>query len=368
VPTTVFYLLSLYCFFRFVNSEKSHYLGLAGLFFVFSAFLRDANAVVYIAGYIPLLFIFRNRLNLRAFRAGSLSLALAFIPFVFTNKVTYGGLLSTGRSTAIAKQLEMGQPFIPFSIEDLSTVTYHHILSFLPVLALLGILGMIAAHKLSTPKERRTRVAFLVSILVVMATTIIVYGSRPNLFGFGTGWLFSSPTRYFLPIYIFLVVYTASLIQYLCARVNSFGKIIAVFIVLALAVSFFNLSFDNAGRSLPQSRNSVIRLSYQAATIDSLPQDSVIFTQKGDKIVFPSREAAIVFTEEALREHPFYPLRLPIVDIRSDVLPVIDELLDDGKSVYVTAEAEELITALRAERYEMVEIDGEWLYKLERDR
>lgn len=365
LPTVVFYLLSLYYFFRFVNTRKSSYLGLASLFFVVSVFLRDANVITYIAGYIPLLVIFRERLNLRAVLTGFFSLALTLIPFGFINVIIYGGFFATGRSTIVAGGSEVGKPLIPFNIEYLSSVVYHHIFDFLPLL-LLGILGMIAAYKLSPREERKTRMGFLVSVLVVMAATVLVYGSRPGLYGFGTGWLISSPTRYFLPIYIFLAVYVAALVRYMCVKAHGWGRTTAVLLVLALVVSFFNLSFGDAQNSLPDQRGRMARFSQQAATINRLPQDSIVFAQNLDKIVFPTRDVGIVFTEAALEERPFYALQLPIVDISSDVIPVIEEMLDNGKSVYVTADAKELITELRAGRYKVLESGAEWLYKIER--
>ncbi len=361
LPSLVIYILSMYCFFKFINSQKVAYLGLAAVFFVFAAFLRDVNAPVYIAGYLPLVIGFWNHLfTLRSFLTGFIFLGSTFLLFSLVNWMVYGGFLTTGRTLAESGTAEVRGTYVPFKMNILSEVSYHHIVDFLPVL-LLGILGMVAAQRFSSPVERRRRAVFLISTLLTVLATLVVFGSRPNVFGFGTGWLFSSPTRYFLPIYIALSIYLAIFLRHLLDQTQFIYRMATIILIITIVVSFCITSFGDSDGSLPNKKREVYKCWNKSHVIDTLPLEAVIIAQKADKYAFPSKEVIIISNRMVTGEASSRKTGM-------DTVRVVDDLLEDGKPVYIVdntiAILYKALMDANTKPYRLTQTKRDWLYRV----
>jgi hypothetical protein len=156
----------------------------------------------------------------------------------------------------------------------------------------------------------------------------------------------ASVARYMMPVYLLLAcgayVFVRELLSLRMKRIS--GLVVSVLLVSLVAGSF-------ASNALPSLVAFEHAYSGVESVVSDLPDNSVIFTRTFDKLIFPTRNVALVYTSSDLSQNPDLRFILPILDIDRDVVPVVRQLLRDGFHVYLARDVDDLADHLARQGY-----------------
>lgn len=279
---------------------------LFGLTLGLALMIRPSEALwVFLSILVILIFVRRN-FKLSSFLVAVLGLLLVFLPVLGLQKITYGNFFTTGYHLTLPENSKSFLSFLMpfgFDIVILSKNIFDYLIYLFWWLAVPFFFGLIFIpfKSASLPYGFRRKISlwFIIFILVFLWLSFY-YGS----------WQVSdrldektsvgvSFVRYFLPIYILSVPFVALGIWRFIRMWRKIGKTIGLFIVpliviLSLRVVWWegDESVLNISRTLKgygEIRNQAIRI---------VPKNTVILTERGDKIFFPAREVVPYFRKK----------------------------------------------------------------------
>lgn len=331
VPSVGFFLMSLVLFLTYLKTSKTWQIILSSVFLSISVLVRPYS-VVFMVGYFAAIPILRRRLCFKSLVIGGACFLIVLAPVLIVNDYAYGhpfmiGLTSTAGIVEIATTERL-------QIEAYLIAFINHVLGLTPLLFLLGIFGGAIVLKENRTQSQSVLLAHLVS---VSAVSFVVFGSLSRTYGFYEVTPIASVSRYLMPIYLLLSCFAYAFVRRL---IDLRMKRISLLVVSLLLVSLLAGSLtSNALPSLVTTRQN-----YDAAreVIRALPQESVVFTRTLDKLVFPGRNVALVYTNADVAQNPYLRYMVPVVNIDRDVIPVIQKLLLDGVHVFLAEDVDDL--------------------------
>jgi len=186
---------------------------------------------------------------------------------------------------------------------------------------------------------------------------VVYYGSNPTFYGFLSTRLQSSLSRYFLPVYVFLVILTIYFVDYF--RMNKKTK---VFFVTSLILTFQIFTLTAAG-SLIDLLNTNKRALFINDFVVSTPEKSVFIVKQYDKFVVPYRSVMLMYNEEDLERHP-YLLHFYTLLKKDELTSIVSELIADDYNVYMSFESESMRKFV-SESFAIKDMN-EYFYKVDR--
>lgn len=225
----------------------------------------------------------------------------------------------------------------------------NHIAMLSPVLFTLGVFGAVVVCKRHRAPAENALLAHLVTVSLASFAT---FGFLTRTFAFYEVSPVASVSRYLMPVSLLLAVCACVLVR----RVIDLGmKRVSILLMSLLLVSLVSGSF--ASNALPSLVMGEQRYSSMQVVIDALPENSVVFTRTFDKLIFPHRNVALLYTNSDLATNPDLRFFVPIVDIDRDAIPAIRKLLLDGVRVFLFADVEDLAYHLARQGYVVSRID-----------
>lgn len=344
-PSFSMYLVSLGCILAATKRKSVFLPAISGTALGLCFFIRQANAI-YIIALLALLFTLRKKLDMRqwsAFLATAGTMALATMTM---NKLVYGSLYRSGQIAG-----SKGGPFQTiFPKMDFNAVLNslsNHLVAYLPLLLVLGIVGFVLACKGKPGTSMKALNTFMASLAVL---TVVSYASRSGTWSFSTYSITSSMARYFIPLYAVVIIYASLYLEYALRR----GRKTAVLLVLTVTLcmyalfTFGDLEYMNLQRLV--TRAETIGQA-KASLLASFDQPIVVFTKHCDKDLYDDVQVGLCYTREDVAREPDIKALFPIVDIEREVLPAIDHLLEDGYLVLAASDCPELLVTLTERGY-----------------
>ena len=348
VPSLSFFLLSLFGFLKYMKSSKTWQVVISSLCLAIAIYLRTYSAL-FLVGYAAIVLLARKRLHVKSFAIGVASFLLFVTPVFLTNSLVYGGPFRFGPSFTQQKTFELaaGQSI---TVQVFQVAFVNHVALTAPVLFAMGILGLVEIFRRKRTQMENTFLAQLGTISVV---AFVAFGPLSRTYGFYDVTPVASVTRYLMPVQL-LIAFCAYIFV---KRLRDIGmKRLSMVLVAVLLVSLVAGSF--ASNALPSLVTSQQKYSNGEEVIQALPENSVIFTRTFDKLIFPSRNVAIIYTNSDLTQNPDLKFIVPIVDIDRDVVPVIRKLLHDGFHVYLAEDVDDLAAHLIRAGFAVVRVDA----------
>jgi len=347
VPSLSFYLISLVALMKYVDSSKILHGVLSSLFLAISILLRPYTAL-FIAGYIAAIIVMRKRVSLKSFVISSASLPVFLVPVFILNQYAYGAPFKIGLTTTINVFELLTSQALGFSAYWIAFL--NHIVLLAPVLFVSGTFGCVGILKRpQSPVEK----ALLAHLVAVSAISFAAYGFLTRTYSFYEPNPAASVSRYLMPVYLLLAC--CSYIFVKAAR-DKGPRWVSTLIISILMISLVGGSF--ASNALPSLLMTQQRYSAAEQMIHDLPPGSVVFTRTFDKLVFPLRDVALVYTNSDLADNPDLRFHVPIVNIDTEVIPVIRKLLIDGVHVFLTEDVDDLADHLVSFGYLITRLDG----------
>lgn len=366
VPALILVFLSYYTFLRFVESKKIAYLILTSIFIEVAIFLRPIEILPITAFFVILLLLYRKSFNFNSIAISGFILFILSSTNLFLNKSVYGGFFSIPEIMRVRSYQEnMDYSIVPFdpNIYYLSFLNYVILVEIVFVMAVMGI---IYTYLRGNIHQKR----FTTAVLVYCLSVFIFYGARGTTYGFDAVNISAVINRYFLPIsvisYLFAGVFISVLFSYF--KKTTQIKLAISTLILLIMISSLLLNIVNTGGV--DDRSSIMqRWSERLEVIRQLPEDSMILSSEGDKYIFPTRNIAIIYIAESPKiiERPDTALIYRILDMDTEIVPLIIKLNNDKINVYITHERNTLPIIYRLEkddRFKLEKVET-WLSKIE---
>lgn len=350
ISAFTFLLIGVLYFFRLLKNMKLSYYILFALFIAASLVIR----IDYILLLIPLFIIFLT--YYKRFKVTYLFIAMIIFmivisPVPFLNKQLYGGYLTTGYQLALNEFKHDESDLIPLAVPTfkleiiLQTLTKYYI-AFLPIFFLGTILGMI---KLTKSKMHITYVFY---VILLSITTIIYWGSGIFYGLDGYAVMFSSYTRYFLPLYVFSLPFLVSFVF----SVSRKTRLISILLCTVLIIHSVNLVLFSPQGFLETKQQKEKYQQLNKDIVDHTEQNSLIITNYWDKVIFPDRRVAV-------------PLFL---DNDTKLSDNINELIEMNFSIYIMEDPKNLpydeYDQLTKKEYELIRVGKLFMYEVKRKR
>jgi len=293
--------------------QKNYLLVILGAFFVGLALIIRTNEFLWILGLLALLLVvYKQKVKWQYLVIFGAALALVFVPIFYYNQLTYGNFLSFGylrlqNGTDLASQLPAEFKtntsnyynlikfiILPFGLHPKPMLAsfYAYIIKLFWWPALTAICGLFIFFR--KYHSQAQAVYFL-----------IAFGVSLYLWAYYGSWIFAdvmtlqlnhlgiSYVRYFLPIYILGLPLAAIALVYLVnlfknAKIRKLASVFLILITVGFLLSALFISGEDNLVKTSQYLKNYSKINQQVIT--ATEANSVIISERGDKIFFPERK------------------------------------------------------------------------------
>lgn len=350
VPAFTFAMLSLYCFYKGVTKQNVIFLSLSGFFLSFAAHIRITEIMFILPIIVIYLLIEKNRnLEKNFFFPGILlligPLVLSYIikMFIGHNQTTLSNTLiqsnDLSRIYFLLNQFIHNIAFYPITFNNF-------IFGYSPLLFSLVLFNLIYSFK---NEKILTKRIFLYSSSALCLIYFLFYGYMSGTWDYmSETWKFTAPVeasmaRYFLPIYAVFCIHAAILLHNMSSTKSKQKRMMAITLITILILGFNILSINVLSVNV-ERLNNYDKLN---ENVQNLSIKSVIFTKYYDKVLSLDVDVAVYRTYEDVELNPDLKYFFDPVKIEDDIIPLIDELLSSGISVYIIYDADDLLGLLK---------------------
>ena len=285
IPSLSLWIASLYYLLKFFKDEDLIAGSTSLVLGILSVAIRPPH-IFLILPHLVILLASLKKLVKQPFRILILisPSAILFIFYLFLNWQTYGSPLLTGRMllpyTISNSSPLQPLPLLKFDLKALKDSLYLYVFQFTPLLLLLGVLGTL--NSIKCPRKEKL---FLFSLFPTACIHAIFSGANSKLYGFGVLQIHSSVARYFLPLYLILLIASIKIISIIPHKLAALS-LIALAIVLTHSLVF-------GAQSLPYLKYARGELRASRQTDIRTPTDCIVVTKFLDKVAVPEREVLV---------------------------------------------------------------------------
>jgi hypothetical protein len=362
IPAVTFSIIALYCFHKGIQTGKNTYIGCAGLFCLYAVFTRTSEIVIFgsiLIGLLAARWGFTKKIQLKEM--------IIFISIFLVLRILWTA--SNSSLNAQTVDINTGGGGIGYQFEYLmnnigiyANSFMDYIVGYPPLLFVLACFGVISIYS-SKDKMQQFFTFFFIGLFLLFFG---LYGFRGETWGFENVSIDSSMARYFLINYAIMSIFAAAFLTSFFKR-QDHSRIVALCLLLIVLTSTTTIfeSDNNLIRAKDRLNNWG---SLNRETVDTTPENAVIFTRAFDKVFMLERQVAVYRTEEELRAQPDMAYWYTPANIEKDLVPLIDKMLSDGVPVYVTQEATELFQHLeKNDRYKLIAVTkNNMIWKVEK--
>lgn len=284
--------------------KKRWYSFFAGVFFGLALALRPSEAGWMIAGLLFALLASRGAMKRLSFRFAFLGAAAPLFLVGYMQYLVYGGVFSNGYVSAGGAGVARlaSRFFLPFGFDAPDAVavvgTYAlQLFWWLSLPALLGFTAVFLRWGIGAVAFRRRMFLWLMAVLAALLWFGSYYGSwevRDRIDG-GVS-IGVSYVRYFLPLSVLIVPIMALGLIRTARSLSRFSRSAVAVLVVTLVYCSLRAVWWGGDDSLAAVRETLARNAEVREHMLALASpDAVIVTDRGDKIIFPHREAMAEF-------------------------------------------------------------------------
>lgn len=363
LPNVPFISLLLISFYFLLKSDKmpfSH-LFISATLFGLAVAIRPSEFIWEVALLLGVIVLARDKIKFSHVVLFLIISAAAVFPSVYYQKTLYGGYLTSGYAQLEPENLQactscqLVKSFIlPFGLHPnlVASNIWTHYLSRLWWLSLITLLGLVSF--LVQKKQSEKVFAYVMLSIFIFGWIGVYYGSWEftDKLTVHLNTLGLSYVRYFLPLFILAIPFTATGLLWLTSILKRRWEKIGMFVlVFGLFYASADLALSKKPDSIFNVKDRIEQYSLNAQHVNYLtPEDSVIVTVRKDKLFFPERK--VIHTFQAL-------------SLNSELSDIIKDLIKEVDVYYYALGAEptlELDNGLKLERVDS--IGEEILYKV----
>lgn len=362
VPAVTFSIIALYCFHKGIQTGKNTYVGCAGLFCLYAVFTRTSEIVIFgsiLLGLVAARWRFTGKIQLKEI--------IIFVSIFLVLRILW--TISNSSLNAQTVDINTGGGGIGYQFEYLmnnlgiyASSFMDYIVGYPPLLFVLACFGVISIYS-SKDKMQQFFTLFFIGLFLLFFG---LYGFRGETWGFENVSLDSSMARYFLINYAIMSIFAAAFLTSFFKR-HDHSKIVALCLLLIVLTS--TTTIFESGNNLIKETERLNGWGYlNRETVATTPENAVIFTRAFDKVFMLERPVGVYRTEAEIRAQPDMAYWYTPANIEEDLVPLIDKMLSDGISVYVTQEATELFRHLeKNNRYKLTPVTkNNMIWKIEK--
>lgn len=291
--------------------------GLAGLFIGLALAVRSSEVVWIGAVLLALFLIYRKEINWRQVVVFLVAGSLAFIPIFYFNQFLYGSSIAFGY-----QELSSGAPAVSVSILSgikkiilpfgfsLSRIWSHlgryflQIFWWLSLPAIIG-LGLVLWDWKRLSREQKLFLYFYVFIFLFLGAYYGSWSTYDNITP-GRVTIGNSHVRYWLPIYILSLPFVSLFVvkfSQLFRKKNLEYVFGAVTIFLIIILSGYS-ALRGDEESIVAVKKNILDYKLEKQTVLGLTSaDSIIITERSDKVFFPERKIIVGFDTNNLMNY-----------------------------------------------------------------
>lgn len=283
---------------------------------------------------IIILFWQGQKINIKKILLALLIFILVIAWFLYLNKFTYGSLFSFGylNLQTGATTSELTNSWLPFGF-DLRLILDNFFRYFVGlqvfhiIFALAGFVLMVFKIKKGT-HNATTHIwkKYIILSPIIFIVILLFYGSwniaDPLVKELNT--ISISYVRYFLPLYVWILPLVALGIKVLFYHRNKINYIAYLVIIIALSIASFKTAFFAQHDGLLATKDTINNYYQQFAAVKEIaPQNSVMITDRSDKIFFPYYKVVVPQGDLPLWE------RLEDITLYANIYYFTDKKLED---------------------------------------
>ncbi|MBU1164105.1 glycosyltransferase family 39 protein [Patescibacteria group bacterium] len=364
------FIISIYFLIKTLKDQKTIYVVIAAALLGVAIISRVSEMLWMLPAYFLVFAFFYKQIKIRYIYSSFAVLALCAIMLLTINQVLYSSPFATGYEevpaatfqSVINEEVDEGVT-APISVQQSSNPIVNLLKGYLlpfgfhPQRAILNFYtyypfffwwffiptcfgGLIYLVRLFQKEEdskfsKQILGSYLLIFIFVSAFLIIYYGSwriidrlDPKVVSLGTSYL-----RYFLFIYIFSLPFIGFLITEIIkfAKLKYLKPIVAVLLLLYFAFFSINLVMFKTDESIIAVKQRIDEYYVKAEKVFAItPEDSIIISERSDKIFFPQRRVMPSLQNE-------------------DLLRLLPRVIDQVPVYYYTYWAEEDLAFWEAE-------------------
>jgi hypothetical protein len=341
IPSLVFWLISLRYYQRFIDNGMVKYLIISIVMFGVSVAIRPPIAIL-LTFFIPItLFNYKKVLSKKNILFSLITIIFTILTFLGINKVLYGSFLSSGRSFIGS---EVGGSGFGSKLTRIIIVTelsvypiaFKNYLLPYSLLFVLGLTGLILVFR-NNHKSKQFGIGFVTLALFLF----LFFGGNPTQAGFYNAQIRGSLSRHFIPIGITLIIYASYFITKIEIYINKshLAKITKTFMAFAI-VTVLLITSLNGPASLDTVLHRTGYITHWVEFADLAPEKSVFVGKRQTTPIALKKPVLLIFDKDDLVENPNLNRFYPIIDLEKELLPLFDNLEQDGYTIYITAESE----------------------------
>ncbi len=304
----------------------------AGLFFGLALIVRTSEAL----WLLPLLFLmwifYLKRFGLMKLVLFLSGLFTAYLPAAYYNQLLYGSAFYGGYSelnSSIDEISQVGTAIVSGSalfklqeiIKKVEELVFYfgfkpgqswkmfegYVIKMFPILFFTGLFGFITLSYQNIVKSKKKQILFLIGGLLISIFLVLYYGSwkfhdNPDISRMTIG---NSYTRYWLPLYLWLMPIASWFVLRFSVALFSMGKmknnirkllrlfIQILFISVYVVTSLFFVLFGSEEGLVYWRYNNIGDKSAAQVALNNTEEDAVIISRYNDKYFFPSRKVIV---------------------------------------------------------------------------
>ena len=364
LPNVTFISLFLGGIYFFLKNEKIRWpdVLLSGFLIGLAISIRPAEVIWMIIVLLGIFILRKDQLKFSYVVLLLVMSSLAMVPSLSHQQSLYGDYLASGYSQLQSESFGTCQScevvksiFLPFGFHPtlIASNLWTHYLSRLWWLSLITLLGLVA-FLVQTKKQKEEIFGYVLISMLVFGWLGVYYGSWEftDKLTVHLNTLGISYVRYFLPLFILAVPFTARGLIWISSILKSRWR------HLGLSVLLLGLLYPSAHLVLAKKPDSILPvkqriLSYKnsAATVMAeTPDDAVIVTVRKDKLFFPERK--VIHTFEAL-------------SLNKDLVEILKDLVAAAPVYYYALGPEPQVEFANGLKLELIkQVGQEILYKV----
>jgi hypothetical protein len=292
IASAVFLLGGMTFFFLAIESKKiGHYIAMASCLGIECLF--RTTDITYLLALVPIVLILRKKIVGMYILIAFIIFAFIISPVFILNKQLHGSFLSFGYDNSNIPATHLSTVgmltnkisffLLPsgFNIGYMISHSKEYILKIIPTITVFAILGISFLFR-----KRAVVKPYIMYFILISFWIIAYYGSGQGYAGSYSFTLYSSYTRYFLPIYIFAVPIAAAVMFKLPKK--EFFIVLSILLLVSTKITYSDtggISDIQQGRLSSKKKSDVI--------FSQTEKNSIIFTTLADKFLFPERKVVI---------------------------------------------------------------------------
>jgi len=327
IPAQSFLVASLYYYLSFLRKSDNNNLNMffSILFFIVAVIIRP-NFIFLSIFYLFSLFYLIKKIKFKETLFFTILFLILLFVYIFPNLIYYDSFFATGRNFQKIGPVENTEILqsIDFDLYNLWEVSKNYV--FIYPIFITGILGLF--YLLFGSRDILDK-NLTYSFFIFTPLLLLFFSSNPLSNNALNESVRGSLSRYFMIIFIFLIIFT----MYFLKRAH-FNKYTYLFLIFFFINSLFTIALENDGFNLVYTRSESLKSMNDFIQNNFDSKKTVFIVSSLSYVVPPEYERILYYNQNTAKLRDNIPKLYPLTKDR-DILSLIHRLNREGYVVVV---------------------------------